>query len=101
MCLIILVLTVLIIPPIITYQTAQKTAIRLVVNNNLNQHFTMVDMKVNSINFGWDSNFNCPAWIVNITGHVTRNDSTGFNLSAWFYVNAYFGTVGSVPTLIN
>jgi hypothetical protein len=95
----IVVLTFLIlaiVPPIITYQSAATTPTRLVVNNNINQHFTMVGMKVVNVGLGWDSMFNCPAWMVNITGHVTRGDGTGFDLDAWFYVNAYLGTLGQV-----
>jgi hypothetical protein len=68
----------------------------LVVNNNLSHNFTMDGMKVVNLGLGWDSRFSCPAWMVNITGRVTRSEGTGFDLDVLFYVNAYLGAIGQV-----
>jgi hypothetical protein len=58
----------------------------------------MDGMRVVMTSLGWDGDFNCPAWMVNITGHITRSDGTGFDLDAWFYINSYLGTLGQVIT---
>lgn len=94
--LVLVIVTLVVLSPFITYQSAGTCPTRLVANNNISQHFTMEGMKVVATGLGWDSDFSCPAWMVNITGHMTRGDGTGFDLDVWFCVNTYLGTIGKV-----
>jgi hypothetical protein len=81
----------LLIPPLLTYRSAEYEVARLAEGNNRSQNFTMTNMRIVNEGFMWYSGSNSPVWILKLTGHVFRMNSTEFDVNEIVYINMYTG----------